>query len=246
MKTFFAFAVLAVAVAARAVDATPDLTGYRTVHTALTTTLAKSPTTALGRTGYLGVHIEPDAKGRLVVSGVADGSAAEKAGVQVGDVLRLVDRRAVNSVEALRDGLQSKAPDDFAVITVERKGRSLDLLAKLAATSRPKKLAAQRAVMGIRTGEVTDQGAPVTAVTSGMPADKAGLKPDDVIVKVAGTALAAGQSVSELLAEKSPGDRVAVIVRGEVWAGERGPPRPAGSSRGRWRRNQPWSGGKRL
>jgi len=204
---------LLVAVASLAAAPAPDLAGYRTVATAITATISKTNSAAAGQSGFLGIHVAPDPKGRLIIGEVAENSPAAKAGALVGDVLLKLDQQAVASADALRDALQRKPPGDFARLTVRRGAKSVDLLATLGATSRPRKVGAQRAVMGIRTGEVTDQGAPVASVTTGMPAEKAGLKANDVIVKVAGSAIAAGQSVSELLAEKSPGDTVSVLVR---------------------------------
>ena len=189
-----------------------ELAGYHTVATAITTTISKTNATA-GQSGFLGIHVSPDPKGKLIVGDVAEGSPASKAGVLVGDVLMKLDQQALSSADAMRDALQRKAPGDFAKLTVQRGRKSLDLLATLAATSRPRKVGAQRAVIGIRTGEVTDEGAPVSSVTSGMPADKAGLKSGDVIVKVAGATVAAGQTVSDLLADRSPGEAVTVVFR---------------------------------
>ncbi|MFM8469624.1 MAG: M6 family metalloprotease domain-containing protein [Limisphaerales bacterium] len=190
-----------------------ELAGYRTVATAITTTLSKTSSAASGQSGYLGIHVAPDPKGKLIIGEVAENSPAAKAGAQAGDVLLKLDGQPVTSADALRDALQRKAPGDFAQLSVRRGTKSLDLLATLGATSRPRKVGEQRAVMGIRTGEVTDQGAPISSVKGGMPADKAGLKADDIIVKLAGAVLAAGQTVSELLADKSPGDTVSVVVR---------------------------------
>lgn len=191
----------------------PDLAGYRTVATAITTTIARTNAVSAGQAGYLGIHVAPDPKGRLVIGEVAENSPAARADARVGDILQKLDQQPIASADALRDALQRKSPGDFAHLTVRRGAKSVDLLATLGTTSRPRKIGAQRAVMGIRTGEVTDQGAPVSSVTTGMPAEKAGLKANDLIVKVAGSAIAAGQSVSELLAEKSPGDTVSVLVR---------------------------------
>lgn len=213
MKTLLRAALLVWSWQATAALPPPDLAGYRTVATAITTTIARTNSATAGQSGHLGIHVAPDAKGKLVIGEVAEHSPAAKAGARVGDVLLKLDQQAVASADALRDALQRKSPGDFAQLTVQRGRKSLDLLATLAATSRPRKVGAERAVMGIRTGEVTDQGAPISSVTTGMPADKAGLKASDVILKVAGSVLAAGQSVSELLAEKSPGDKVSVVVR---------------------------------
>lgn len=207
------FVWLPIVAGAPAGEPPADLAAYRTVATAITTTIAKTNTLTSGQSGYLGIHATPDPKGKLVIGEVAENSPAAKAGARVGDVLFKLDQQLIASADALRDALQRKAPGDFAHLTVQRGRKSLDLLATLTATSRPRRGGAQRAVMGLRTGEVTDEGAPVASVTSGMPAEKAGLKSRDVIVRVAGTAVAAGQSVSELLAEKSPGETVSVVVR---------------------------------
>jgi len=207
------FALAAVTSALAAAAPAPELAAYRTVATAVTTTITKTNSSSAGQSGFLGIHVAPDTRGKLIIGEVAENSPAAKAGALVGDVLLKLDQQAVASVDALRDALQRKSPGEFARLTVRRGAKSLDLLATLGATSRPRKVGAQRAVMGIRTGEVTDQGAPVSSVTAGMPAEKAGLKTDDIIVKLAGQGLAAGQSVSELLAEKSPGDTVSVVVR---------------------------------
>lgn len=204
---------LACAALSPAAPAPAELDGFRTVTTALTTKLGQAGHGPPGQSGYLGIHVAPDPKGRLVIGEVADNSPAAKAGVRVGDALLKLDRQAVASADALRELLQRKAPGEFAQLTVARERKTLDLLATVAATSRPRRTGEQRAIMGIRTGEVSDEGAPVASVTSGLPADKAGLKVSDVIVKIAGAVIAAGQSVTELLAEKSPGDTVSVVVR---------------------------------
>ncbi|MBI5802788.1 MAG: M6 family metalloprotease domain-containing protein [Verrucomicrobia bacterium] len=190
-----------------------DLAGYRTVTTASTATISRTNSPVAGQSGFLGIHVAPDARGRLIVSEVAENSPAARADARAGDILLKLDQQPLTSADALREVLQRKAPGDFARLAVQRGRKSLDLLATLAATSRPRKIGAQRAVMGIRTGEVTDEGAPVSSITSGMPADKAGLKTGDMIVKVAAATVAAGQSVSDLLADKSPGETVTVVIR---------------------------------
>jgi len=51
-----------------------------------------------------------------------------------------------------------------------------------------------------------------TAVQSGSPADKAGIKDGDIITKVGGVAVGTGGSVSSLVAEYVPGDTIEVTV----------------------------------
>lgn len=68
-------------------------------------------------------------------------------------------------------------------------------------------------------GSVPDMGASeipglrLSGITAGSPADKAGLKPGDVIVEFGGQAVTDLQSYSDALYSRKPGDVVAVIVR---------------------------------
>lgn len=73
-----------------------------------------------------------------------------------------------------------------------------------------------RAALGITSRTVltsggdTETGAGVVSVTSGGPADKAGIQAGDVITKVGGTAIASSNELSEVLAGLQPGQQVQV------------------------------------
>ena len=64
-----------------------DTNDYRTPETAITAKVqpAAAPATA-GPAPYLGVHLQADATGRLVIDDVRPDSPAEKAGFQWADV----------------------------------------------------------------------------------------------------------------------------------------------------------------
>jgi putative serine protease PepD len=70
-----------------------------------------------------------------------------------------------------------------------------------------------RAYLGIRVGETGGQGALVGEVTAGGPAAKAGMKPGDVIVSVAGKPTPTVDALSAVLATLKPGKTVEVVVR---------------------------------
>jgi S1-C subfamily serine protease len=75
-----------------------------------------------------------------------------------------------------------------------------------------------RAALGVQVTTVVNQagqpqGAGVVAVTSGGPADEAGIRPGDVIVSVAGRATPTVQDLSGVLAGLSPGQSVPVTVQ---------------------------------
>jgi putative serine protease PepD len=57
-----------------------------------------------------------------VITDVVSGSAADKAGVQVGDVVTQADGKAVNSSDDLRSAIQAKKPGDKLTLTVNRGG----------------------------------------------------------------------------------------------------------------------------
>jgi S1-C subfamily serine protease len=75
-----------------------------------------------------------------------------------------------------------------------------------------------RAALGVQVTTVVDQsgqpqGAGVVAVTAGGPADKAGIRPGDVIVSVAGQQTPTVQALAAVLAGLSPGQSVPVVVQ---------------------------------
>ena len=75
-----------------------------------------------------------------------------------------------------------------------------------------------RAALGISTrtlladssGNGTETGAGVVAVTAGGPAAAAGIQPGDVITKLGGTVIASSSQLSEVLATMQPGQKVPV------------------------------------
>lgn len=70
----------------------------------------------LGRNGYLGVGLDPSASSALVAQ-VIDDTAAEEAGLAVGDTITSVDGDAVRSADALRSAIAAHDPGDSVTIT---------------------------------------------------------------------------------------------------------------------------------
>ena len=114
-----------------------DLSEYRTVATAKTATVAKKASAGPGQTGYLGVAVERDAQGRLVVDDVQPGSPGDKAGIKKGDLVTRVGDHAVSSAQGFREWLQSYNAGDAVKIGLVREDKALEVTATLAATSRP-------------------------------------------------------------------------------------------------------------
>src|SRR5438105_10565251 len=104
-----------------------DLSEYRTVATAKTTTIAKTASAGPGQTGYLGVAVERDAQGRLIVDDVQPGSPGDKAGVKKGDLVTRVAEHAVSSIEGFREWLQTHTAGDSVKIALVRDGKPLEV-----------------------------------------------------------------------------------------------------------------------
>lgn len=198
----------------RAVTAAELADDFRTVATAIKAEVNPATVSEIKPAGYLGVSTGRDKRGHLVVTAVGTGSPAETAGVLVGDVLLKLDRDSVSTSEDVREHVQQKAAGDAVSISLQRGRKKQQLTAVLAAISKPMRLPEERAIMGLRVGTPPESGGiPVTFVTPDKPAAKAGLKRDDVILRVDGVPIGEGLSLTERLAEFKPGDKVTVSTR---------------------------------
>ena len=70
----------------------------------------------------------------------------------------------------------------------------------------------RRAYLGVSTSERPGGGALLRAVVPGGPADDAGLRDGDVIVRVAETRVDRPEDITEAVLERKPGDTVRVEV----------------------------------
>ena len=160
------------------------------------------------RRGFLGVGIEdarkvadavdlPDMKGALVEQ-VGTGSPAEKAGVQVYDIIREVNGQTVDNASDLQNKISKLPPDDVAILTLWRDGEHIEVEVMLA--ERPDD--GLRALLGppllgmqVDTAEEIHlrnvgldpdtPGVVVISIEPGSPAADADLRPGDVIIEVA-------------------------------------------------------------
>ena len=190
-----------------------SLANYKTVDTAISAKIAPMKTTVAGQPGYLGVAVTPDKRGRLVIGEVEASSPAAKAGVESGDVLLKAGGKAFRAPEDFRDWLRSQAPGAAVKLQVEHNRKTAEIEATLGAPSHPRHLAEERAILGIVTAEGTDEGARITRVTRGTPADAAGVLPGDLLVKVNGAAVTEALRLDDTVGEKRPGEEMVLTVR---------------------------------
>ncbi len=183
----------------------------RTIDTAITAKIGKAPPSIVGQPGYLGISLVDDA-GRLVIADVASDSPAARAGLKPGDVLVSLGGEPAESDDDVRDRIHGATPGDAMAVVVTRRGEKVDVTVKVGAVSRPMRLGEKRAVLGVQLGEAAEgSGAPITRVTKDSPADKAGLKTGDIILKVDDASIASSAQLSDSLAGRNPGDVVVVL-----------------------------------
>jgi M6 family metalloprotease-like protein len=192
----------------------PALPDFCTVETAKTTKIQRGAGPQAEQPGYLGLHVVPDTRGRLVVADAAVDSPAAKAGIQAGDVVVAVGGEEPGSPDGLRDLIQERTPGEAVAVEIERQGETLEVTATVAGVSRPRKAAERQAVLGLSVGEPGEgEGVPIQRLTPRMPAEQAGLKVGDVLLSVDGVPMTAASRLTETVGGRAPGDTVALVVR---------------------------------
>jgi serine protease Do len=170
------------------------------------------PTGPRGMLGVIIQNISPDFKDQFnlsstngaLVAQINKNSAAERAGVKIGDIIIRFNDKEVEDVSSLRNAVASTAPGARATVVVIRDRRERTLTAQLdelkieegRERAKPTEGEAFAAVLGIYveplTAEAikyyrfdeTDQGALVRFVDNESPATTAGLFPGDLITEV--------------------------------------------------------------
>jgi M6 family metalloprotease-like protein len=190
------------------------LDGYLTVEQAKKVPAPTADAANPGATGYLGLTVEADSSGRAIVDLVQPKSPAAAAGVKKGDVITQVGERVVSTPQSFREWIQSYPPGKSVKLALLRDGKPIDATAQLTATSRPRKLGAgPPPYLGLVLEEVKDgDGVKVQSVAKDSPADKAGLKVGDWVLKLNGDELNRPGRLRDVLDDKKPGDEVTFLV----------------------------------
>ncbi|MCX7973104.1 MAG: RIP metalloprotease RseP [Candidatus Aminicenantes bacterium] len=114
-----------------------------------------------------------------IVGWIEPGSPAEKAGLRVGDLILSISGRKVKTWTEVEIAISSK-PDKLLSLEVEREGKRLTLFLKT-----EKRTRYGMGYAGFMARSLTQ----IRMVTPNSPAEKAGLKPGDVILTVNGQAV---------------------------------------------------------
>lgn len=168
--------------------------------------------------------------GGALVNNISLGSAAEKAGVKVGDVILAFNGSDIVSSSDLPPLVGVTPPGTKVELSVFRDGKTMMVpvtvaelpqdAASMAASPAPKAVASNPLGIVVEdlTGEqrqqlgVKDQGVVVTRITGGA-ARRAALQPGDVILMAGRTAIKTASGFSAAVKDLKPGDSVMLLVR---------------------------------
>jgi C-terminal processing protease CtpA/Prc len=192
--------------------------------------------------GYIGVGIsqiptqekeELDVRFGVKIVSVNKESAAEKAGLKEDDVIQYFNEEKIRRVSDLIDAVRDCKPGNKVKMKIVRDGKS-KVVSITVDEYKPKKFffksgkgsffsSHSNVYMGVRLlklnkdlagyfGVKKDGGALILEVEADTPAEEAGLKSGDVIVKVDGKDVADPGDVSEKLSDKEDGDKVELTL----------------------------------
>src|SRR5262245_48968358 len=110
---------------------TAELAEYRTVDTAITSKSDRAPALRPNQPAYLGVSLDTDSAGHLVVAAVADDSPAARAGIAPGDAILAIANQPAQAPERMHDYLMARAPGDELKLTILRGDCKVPIATKL-------------------------------------------------------------------------------------------------------------------
>lgn len=144
----------------------------------------------------LAVDFEPAVVGYLV-----EDSPAAKAGVEVGDRIVAIDGEETPTWETVHLA-ELHATNKTVPVALMRNGERIELPVTLTADERGVGVAGWAEVAQVRLGPIN----------SGSPAERAGIKPDDLLVSVNGVEVRSPARVPELI-QNNGGDEARVVVK---------------------------------
>ena len=190
--------------------------------------------------GRIGVQIAPVTKevaesiglGKaqgVLVRGVEEGSPAEKAGIEAGDIITRFDGKSIEKPADLPRAVGNTKPGSQVMLTVFRRGTTQDLKVTVAeiepekvATAAPEKKAppAKIAHLGLSLSDLSETQKKEARVRSGVRVDaaveaaaRAGIREGDLILAVANTEVSSVQAFESLMSRIDKARPVSVLIR---------------------------------
>ena len=137
-----------------------------------------------------------DDEGKIVLTKVTEGGPADQAGLKVGDTITAAAGKSLKNYQAWINAAKQLAVGDEVELGVMRDQEQLTITVTMG--KRPGSGPRSTAVMGIQGADNPKGGARLTQITNDGPSEKAGLKPNDVVVKVGDKKIA---NYNDLIAE---------------------------------------------
>ncbi|MBV6271422.1 Do family serine endopeptidase [Alcaligenaceae bacterium CGII-47] len=165
-----------------------------------------------------------------LVSNVEEGGPADKAGIRAGDVITGFNGQKINHMSDLPRLVGATQPDTVADVTVWRKGKSIDIKAKIGEMLNPTASPVDQSSaepdaspvdqLGLQVGPVpapagskdkSSGGVEVLQVEGG--AAQAGIEQGDIILRVNNTDIASPEQYAKAVASLGKSDEVILLVR---------------------------------
>jgi serine protease Do len=167
-----------------------------------------------------------DQKG-VLVSNVFAGDAADQAGIKIGDVILEIDGKTVSDNREMGQVVAALHVGSRVPVKIFRDGRTLTLQVVAAERKDGQEQETDSRLAeryGLKAQEVTPEiarvlgmdaktGVIVTEVKAGGPADEAGLKPRDVILKIANSEISGWKEFVAALKQGDKGEVMLLLVR---------------------------------
>ena len=174
----------------------------------------------------LAIQVLDAGEGNLKVLEVKPGGAGAAAGIEAGDIITEAAGKPIKSIDDLKDLLKSRSAGDVIAVTIIRKGETKSLAnVKLGVVPevkkpedkpapKPEPTKKPRGVLGVTANETEDgKGIVIAAVNQQGPADKAGLRKDDLVLKVNGKEIRGFDDLESILKAGGAGDKLVIEVK---------------------------------
>ncbi|MEM8733014.1 MAG: PDZ domain-containing protein [Planctomycetota bacterium] len=159
---------------------------------------------------YYGI-VGEDQGGRVALTQVTAKGPADKAGLQVGDVVLSFNETEPKDYADWIKATADLAIGDKVALKIERDGKEESVVVELG--KKPGTGPTSSAYMGIRGQNQASGGAILSSVTEGGPADKAGIKANDVVVKVGDKSIKTYEDLIEEIRARKAEEEMPVEVR---------------------------------
>lgn len=170
-----------------------------------------------------GISFETDPNERLIVSELEEDAVLARAGLRRGDVILSINGRVIASREDFLRWIHVSRPDRPIAMVVWRDGAEQELFLDVYRFDGREEdrfdddyADGRRASLGVTLDMRWDNAAVVESVFHDSPADEAGLKPGDQIVRVNGRRIVSPLQLIEIVAGMQPGDGVEIEIARRV------------------------------